>query len=193
MSKKNKQKEKSQSKFMAFFMVVLIPAVFAIILAVVLLYYLGINVGDTVKQAASFLPFIEEEEERELSDEELVAQLEHENKSFSQQIQQLESELEARNEEIADLEEQLSEEGSDGLSDEEIEGAADLEEVTTDVNDIVKTLENMTGSKAADIVGELPEDEAVTYLRLMNVNSRSDILGRLDPELAARILGQLSN
>ncbi|WP_416150949.1 hypothetical protein ACM26V_08280 [Salipaludibacillus sp. HK11] len=191
---KNKQKEKSQSKFQVIFMVIVIPAFFAVILAVVLLYYLGFDVGGTVKQAASALPFISEDEELEdgeerLTDEESIAQLEHENQSYLQQIQQLENQLETSEAELETLQEELLTLQSDEVDlDEEALG-----EVTADVNDIVKTLEEMTSSKAADIISELPEGEAVTYLRMMNVRNRSDILGRVEAETAAELLSQMSN
>ncbi|WP_280768980.1 MotE family protein [Salipaludibacillus daqingensis] len=190
---KNIQKEKGQSKFQIFFMVILIPAIFAVILAVVLLYYLGFNVGETFQQAASMLPFIEEQQEEgdeeavQLTDEENIAQLEHENQSYIQQIQQLENELEEKDSELESLQEQLFEIDSDDISGEE------SEEVTADINDIVKTLEDMTASKAADIISELPQDEAVTYLRMMRVTNRSNILSRVEPETAAELLTQMSN
>jgi flagellar motility protein MotE (MotC chaperone) len=192
---KNNQKEKSQSKFQIIFMVILIPAFFAVILAVVLLYYLGFDVGETVKNASSALPFISAEEEEledgeeRLTDEESIAQLDHENQSYLQQIQQLENQLVTAETELETLQEELLTLQSDevDLDDEE------LDEITVDVNDVVKTLEEMTASKAADIISELPEDEAVTYLRMMNVRNRSDILGRVEAETAAELLSQMSN
>jgi flagellar motility protein MotE (MotC chaperone) len=190
---KNKQIEKSQSKFQVFFMVILIPAIFAVVLAVVLLYYLGFNVGETIQQAKSMLPFLAEQEQNEegevekLSDEENIAQLEHENQLYVQQIQQLESQIESQERDLENLEEQLFDKQTEELSEEE------LEEVTADINDIVKTLEEMTSSKAADIIVELPQEQAVTYLRMMRGAIRSDILSRVEPETAAELLTQMSN
>ncbi|PYZ93144.1 hypothetical protein CR194_08060 [Salipaludibacillus keqinensis] len=188
MSKNNQPKDKGQNKLQVFFMVVLIPAIFAVILAVVVLYYVGFNVGGTFQQAASMLPFIDDETEEQMSDEEHMAQVEHENQSYLQQIQQLESEIEAKDTEIASLEAELFDQESEEVLDEE-----ETEEVTADLNDIVKTLEDMTASKAADIISELPEEEAVTYLRMMRVNNRSNILSRVDPEVAAQLLIQMEN
>lgn len=185
---KNKQKESTQSKLQIFFIVVVIPALFVLILAFVLLYYAGFNVGEQLQRAASFLPFVENEQvENEVGSEEYIAQLEHENNSYSQQITQLENQIATQDEEIASLEEELI-----AIQSEEVSGE-ESNEVTADVSDIVKTLEGMTASRAADIVSELPEEEAMTYLRMMRVNSRSDILSRMDAEIAAQLLSQMSN
>ncbi|SER60578.1 Flagellar motility protein MotE, a chaperone for MotC folding [Salipaludibacillus aurantiacus] len=183
----NKQTEKSQNKFQVFFMVIIIPAAFAVILAVVLLYYLGFNVGETFQKTAGFMPFIENEQEEELPEEEKLAQLEHENESYVQQIGQLESRLEEKEKEVADLEEELLTLQTDEIA------SQDIEEVTADLTDIVKTLEGMTASKAADIISELPQEEAVTYLRMMRVNNRAEVLSRVEPESAAQLLSQISN
>lgn len=198
MSKK-KSKESGQSKFLIFFMVIVIPALFALILAVVLAFYFGF--GDQLHRLASVLPFIEEPHEEQdgesedseeevdgVSDEEYLVQLENENETYAQIIAQMEKELSSKDEEISSLQEELVSFQSDELG---TEGEA--EDVTADVNDIVKTLEEMTSSRAADIISELPQEEAMTYLRIMRVNSRSDILSRMDAEAAAQLLSQMSN
>lgn len=197
---KNKPKESGQSKFLVFFMVILIPAVFALILAVVLAFYFGF--GDQLQRLASVLPFIEEpqeemedasesgeESEEGISDEEYILQLENDNETYLQEITRIETELNSKDEEIASLQEELVTIQSEDLG---IEGE-EPENGTTDINDIVKTLEEMTSSKAADIIGEIPQDEAITYLRIMQVNSRSEILSKMDAEAAAGLLSKMSN
>ncbi|SDN28091.1 magnesium transporter MgtE N-terminal domain-containing protein [Alkalicoccus daliensis] len=183
-----KQKEKTQNKFQIIFMIVIIPLVFALILAVVMLYYLGFNVGDTVRDLASNLPFVESEQEDEIDEEEYLAQLEFENESYAQRIQELERELEAATSELAGIEEELS-----AVENEEEEDGEEADQALADFNDVVRTLSEMTASRAASIIEELPEEQAVLYLRGMNVNTRAEILSRVDAELAASILNQISN
>ncbi|QKS71436.1 hypothetical protein FLK61_32565 [Paenalkalicoccus suaedae] len=189
MSKKGK--EKSQSKLLIFFMVIVIPIMFAIILAVVLLYFLGYNVSDTARQLASSLPFIESEEET-LSNEEYIAQLEHENRTLEQEVTQLTGQVTTSEETIASLEEELLV-LREGLPEDEEGEEGELSEALADYDDVIRTLESMTSSRAATIMEQLSEEEAVLYFRGMNVNSRSDILSRMDAELAASIISQLSN
>ncbi|WP_041581857.1 magnesium transporter MgtE N-terminal domain-containing protein [Salisediminibacterium selenitireducens] len=193
MSKQNKKK--SEGKLQVFFMVVLIPAVFAIILAAVVLYYLGFNIGDQMRNIAGVLPFIESEEvmegEEELTTEEYIAQLERENQTLTRDTEDLQRQVESQEEEILQLEEELLLLQSDGtLEDGEMEG--DTVEASADLNDIVRTLQEMTASRAADIMEELPQDQAVTYLQLMNNRARADILSRMEAETAAVLISQLS-
>ncbi|WP_096189125.1 MotE family protein [Evansella halocellulosilytica] len=179
-----------QSKLQLFFMVVLIPAIFAVVLAVVLLYYMGINVSDSVKSAFSALPFISDENDDELSDgsrEERLVQLEHENENYLSQIEQLEYELAMKDEEISQLELEIQSYIENENNEE------DQEEERPDLQEVVRTLEGMTASKAASIMSELSQDEAVMYLQLMSLDSRSQILARMDAEEAAQIVSQLSN
>ncbi|UCZ51723.1 hypothetical protein LGQ02_12705 [Bacillus shivajii] len=180
---------KKTNKLQMFFMVVFIPAIFAIILALVLLYYMGINVSENVQQAFSALPFIdsEVEDEDESSMEERFVQLEHENENYLTQIEQLEYELSMKDEEINQL--QLEIESLIQIEESEEESPNER----TGVNDVVQTIENMTASRAANIISELSDEEAVMYLRLMSVDTRSQILSRMDAERAAEIISDLSN
>lgn len=190
----NQKQKKSEGKLQVFFMVVLIPAIFAIILAAVVLYYLGFNIGDQLRSAATALPFVESEEvmegEEELSTEEYIAQLERENQTLTRDSEGLERQVESQEEQIAELEEELLLLQSDGVpEDAELE---DMEQASADLNDIVRTLQEMTASRAAEIMEELPEAQAVTYLQLMNNRTRAEILSRMEAETAAILISQLS-
>ncbi|MDQ0253711.1 flagellar motility protein MotE (MotC chaperone) [Evansella vedderi] len=184
-------KEKSENKWQWFLMVILIPAVFAVILAVVLLYYMGFNVGERIEQSASFLPFVESQEDEENENEilrEQLIQLEDELTSYQSIISELEYENNQKDQQLAALEEQLS------IANENVREADEQpEEVRTDLSDIVRTLEGMSASRAANIFSEMEQEEAVIYLRLMKVDNRSQILSRMDPALAAQLVSLLSN
>lgn len=186
--------DQEKSKFQWFFIVIFIPAVFVMILAGVLMYYMGVNVGGAVREAASALPFINADEEileEEYTLEELTARLEHENENYAGELARLEMELESKEEEILRLEEELL------LLNQEEEHGDDQEATEEDVNrqdlrDIVRTLESMTASKAADILEEMSEDEAAGYLRQMNIDNRAQILSRMDPVSGASLVNQLA-
>ncbi|ADU30755.1 MotE family protein [Evansella cellulosilytica] len=183
-----------ESKWQYFLMVILIPIIFAIILAGVLLHTTGImNVGERLQQTVSFLPFIDSEEQVEegedeegFSLEEEIANLEREVSSYASQIYQLELDLEDREAQITLLEDQLStmEEHGEDVIDEDI--------VVTDIKEIIRTLEAMSASKAANILSEMTNEEAATYLRMMKVDTKSQIISRLDPADAAEIITILS-
>ena len=169
-------------------MVVFIPAIFILILSGVLLYYMGVNVGERVQQTAALLPFIEAEKtESETSFEEKIAQLEHENSSYITQIDQLENQLRRKEDEVSRLQEELliAKQDEEKQEDEIIEERGDIREA-------VRTLEGMSASKAANIFSELNQEEAVNYLRHMNVDSRSQILSRMDAGEAAELVSLLS-
>ncbi|WP_156897244.1 hypothetical protein [Alkalicoccus chagannorensis] len=185
-SKKNT--EKKQSRVLVFLMVVIVPVLFALVLAVVMLYYLGFNVGDTARDMLQSLPFVESDEDEEIPEEEYVARLEHENESFEQRIAELETALADTEEELEEAQEELF-----ALQNDELDEEEDAEQATADFDDVVRTLQEMTASSAAEIIEELPEAQAVLYLRAMNVNARAEIISRIEPDLAASILNQISD
>ncbi|MBU9720321.1 MULTISPECIES: MotE family protein [Bacillaceae] len=182
--------DNSQNKWQVFFMLIFIPGVFAVILAVAVLSFMNVNIVDNVKQVVSMLPFVDGENEETIETEEnveeMLVQLEHENSTYLTTIQSLEYEMEQKNLQIIELEERI-----DQLVQQENENEIQESNESADYGDIVRTLEGMTASKAAQIVSEMEEDEAVLYLRLMNTDARSQILSRVDPSKAANIISKL--
>ncbi|MBU9714551.1 MotE family protein [Evansella tamaricis] len=187
-------KDEVQSKWQVFFMLIIIPAIFAIILAVAFLNFFDVNVGETLKKTVTFLPFVEDTEEVTLDPieyEETITQLQDENANFLSTINQLEQQIQQKEELITDLEAQVQQ----LLNTEETEQDQETttEENRAELSDVVRTLETMTASKAALIVSEMAEDEAVMYLRIMKLDSRAQILSRVDPGKAAELISKLSN
>ncbi|MDG5788188.1 hypothetical protein QA612_11880 [Evansella sp. AB-P1] len=182
--------EQQHSKWQLFFMLIFIPCIFAIILVVVLTYYMGFNVGERVQQAASFLPFVneqEEEEDIEVILEDQLFLLENENASFQRTITELEAELQRRNDEIVQLQDELL------LIRTDLENELDrTSELQLEIRDVVRTLEGISGARAADIVSEMDQDEAIMLLKEMGIDSRSQILSRLNPSEAAEIISRLA-
>ncbi|SDY72048.1 Flagellar motility protein MotE, a chaperone for MotC folding [Evansella caseinilytica] len=187
------KKEQKESKVKMFLMLVLIPLIFISVLAFALINYLGY--GDNIKQALSFLPFIEAPADGELQEDDLegrIAQLEHENASQLSEIDELQSMLAQRESTIEELEEQLAEMEAENEEENPGDEAEDME-AGADVKDVVRTLEAMSASKAAPIISEMTQDEAVMYLRIMNVDARSKILSKMDPEEAAQLVSLLTD
>ncbi|WP_444684180.1 magnesium transporter MgtE N-terminal domain-containing protein [Alkalicoccus luteus] len=171
-------KEKKQSKLQLIFMVVIIPVLFAVMLAGVVMYYLGFQ---PVRYAADFTASLFSEEE---VDEEEEAVLHHENQELQRRIEELELELE---EALAAAEEE------DPEFEEEEDENEDSSQALEELEDMIRTLQLMTASRAAAIMEEMTLEEAVTYFRGMQVTSRAEILSRMEEDQAAAIINALSS
>ncbi|WP_440898496.1 magnesium transporter MgtE N-terminal domain-containing protein [Bacillus daqingensis] len=161
-------------------MVVIIPVLFAVMLAGVVMYYLGFQ---PVQYAADFTASLFSEEE---VDEEEEAVLHHENQELQRRIEELELELE---EALAAAEEEEPEFEEEEDEEEDEDSSQALEEL----EDMIRTLQLMTASRAAAIMEEMTLEEAVTYFRGMQVTSRAEILSRMEEDQAAAIINALSS
>ncbi|MBM7094175.1 hypothetical protein JSY36_00285 [Bacillus sp. H-16] len=178
------------NKLQAVFMLILIPVIFIVIFGFVILSILHDDMKGAVLESAGSWPVVgslietEEEIARDAL-EDRIAELERENASYSNAVGSLENE-------IADLERIISEMEEQGPDNDPVE--ADEEEITgSDLEEIVRTLENMTASKAAAILANTDESDAVLYLNLMRTSNRSQILQRMDPEKAAVLMSLMKN
>ncbi len=186
--------KKRHSKAQTFFMLLFIPFVAVVILVFAIFTILGINVTDSISRAGASIPgigqYFETEETMAIEEmEKRIIQLEHENETYASTNEHLEQQLADRDETISMLEEEVQDNRDSESESEEI----DETEERTDLQEVVKTIEGMTASKAADILTNVEEDEAVLYLRLMRTSERSEILARMDPEAAASIVSLMSN
>lgn len=171
--------EKKQSKMQLIFMVVIIPVLFAVMLAGVVMYYLGFQ---PVQYAADFTAGLFSDEEM---DEEEEAVTQYENQELQRRIDELELELEEAlaAQATAEQDEELEEENEE----------EDTSQALEELEDTIRTLQLMTASRAAAIMEEMTLDEAVTYFRGMQVNSRAEILSRMEEDQAAAIINALSS
>ncbi len=188
----NNEKQQS-SKFKWFFRVIFIPIVFALILFSVILSFLGVNALNQAKKVASNVPFLSEYVRM---DEQHLEEGEKTN------LGELTAEVEARDTEINDLENNIAskEEKIQSLLKEINTLKAQLEEKqeaqlsdTKEDEEIAKIYLSMSAKNAANILSELPEEEAVLHLSFIKANSQAPILAKMAPEKAAKLITLLRN
>ncbi|WP_096199363.1 MotE family protein [Bacillus sp. FJAT-45350] len=187
MSKED-TKEKGYGKLQWFFLIIVIPSIFAIILIYIILTILGINVFERAKEIGSQVPFLSsylvEEEEEQINIDELYLTIEE----FEAEIERLQRQLVAKEDEISDLTNQAS------ILEEELEIEQEQTvEVQKELAEIGKTYESMSTKNAANILSELPIEEAILHISQVSTDTRAGILAKMNPELAASIMSRLAN
>lgn len=172
-------------------MLVLIPVLFLIIVTLVVFWFVNDDFKQSVKQTGSALPvlssFIEGEDQIARENlEERIQELEAENAQSLRTIETMEFT-------IGELEEEILRIESEEDDDVDVDSISDSQDEKSDLSEIVRTLENMTASKAAAIMSEIDQDEAVIYLKVMRTSNRSNILARMNPEEAAQLVSLMKN
>ncbi|MBS4189232.1 MotE family protein [Bacillus sp. FJAT-49705] len=187
MDKLSEEKEsKKSSRFQGFIYLVLIPLLFAITIALIVMTILGHNVFELAKEYGQKIPFVSSvfEEDNSQSLEKLETksiELEAEIKDREAKISQLESQLESKDEEISKV--QLEKER---LEEEILELTAIKEENKRAFKDIVKTYETISAKKAAPIISNMSEEEALKILSNVKADTLAGIMEKMEPELAAK-------
>lgn len=193
MDKVLEEKESGKkSKFQSFIFLVFIPLLFAITVALIVMTILGVNVFEVTKEYSQKIPFISSafnEESPKTVDglESKMIELEAEIKDREAKISKLESELEGKDEEISQI--QLEKES---LEEEVKELTAMKEENKRAFKDIIKTYETISAKKAAPILSQMSEDEALQILSSIKADSLAAIMEKMAPEDAARYTELLS-
>ena len=180
------KEEKKQSRFQGFIFVVFIPLLFAITVALIVMTILGINVFELSKEYGQKIPFISsalnEEASQSIEDiESKVIELEAEIKDREAKISKLETEIENKDEEISQV--QLEKER---LEEEILELTAMKDENKRAFKDIIKTYETISAKKAAPILTQMSEDEALQILSSIKADTLAAIMEKMNPEDAAR-------
>lgn len=177
---------KRASKFQTFIYVVLIPLLATITVALIAMTYLGYNVFELTKEYGQKLPFISSAVSEDAPDskkdlETKTIELEAEMKDREAKITRLETELESKDQEISRTE----------LEMEQLE--ADIEELKAmkeenkrAFKDIVKTYETISAKKAAPILSQMSEMEALEILTNLKSDKLAEIMEKMEPEDAAR-------
>ncbi|QED47544.1 MotE family protein [Cytobacillus dafuensis] len=187
MDKLLEEKEsKKSSRFQGFIYLVLIPLLFAITIALIVMTILGHNVFELAKEYGQKIPFVssvfEEENSKSLENLETKGiELEAEIKDREAKISQLETQLESKDEEISKV--QMEKER---LEDEIAELTAMKEENKRAFKDIVKTYETISPKKAAPIISNMSEEEALKILSNVKADTLAGIMEKMEPELAAK-------
>lgn len=188
------EEEKKHSKLQVFFFVIFIPLVFTIMMVYVLLMLYGVNVNAKVKEAVQGLPLISKEEQKK-------QEVEEQNLQRAQDIKQLETSLQEKKQKIHNMQDELNEKDLEienlqiqvqrlnkQLAEADKQKAAGQKEL----KEMVAAYEKMTPKKAALIFSELEEDKAMRLLSQFKSDNLSAILEKMDPSIAAKYTGLLS-
>ncbi|MBU8877833.1 MotE family protein [Bacillus sp. FJAT-29790] len=184
MDKVLEEKEsKKYTKFQSFILIVFIPLLFAITVALIAMTILGYNVFEITKEYSQKIPFISTEEKTQ-SVEELetkMIELEAEIKDREAKISQLETKLDSKDQEISKAQKER-----ERLEEEIDELTAMKEENKRAFKDIVKTYETISAKKAAPIISQMSEPEAIKILSNLKAATLAGIMEKMDPKDAAR-------
>ncbi|WP_226665694.1 MotE family protein [Metabacillus litoralis] len=184
-------------KFQWFFFVVFIPIVFTITLVVVILSVAGFDVLGKTKTALQKVPVVEnlfkEEKQVEPSDTDKQSALkEEENKELEKTIEEQTTMISALEKDVTIKEKEIQKLNQDINSLEK-----QLEDITTSqsenkTKDIGKLYDNMTSKKAAEIIPNLSQEDAMLILTSLDDKQVADILAKMPVEDAVKFTNLLA-
>jgi flagellar motility protein MotE (MotC chaperone) len=185
------QEEKTNSKIKWFFMVVLVPSIFALAVVMVVASVAGVNVYEKAMEVKESIPFLssskEETKESNNEREDKLTALNEAIKEYKSTIADLQKEVDSKDKAIQKLElekKQLEQELSA------------LENNQSDDNNefknIVKTYETMSAKKAAPIITQMNDKEALQILSVLKPNTLASILEQMNATDAAKYTTLLS-
>ncbi|TMW73216.1 magnesium transporter MgtE N-terminal domain-containing protein [Alteribacter natronophilus] len=179
--------QKKTNKFQAVLFLIAVPLLFAGILGFIIFTLAGEEAREVVYSIPVAGPLIKPDGEVARGGlESRIEQLKEENEGLNREIAQLVYEIEQKDQLISELEEPAD-------SGEEPAAEAEEEEPAGDrLREMVRTLEGMTASRAADILESMEDRQAALYLDAMRTSERSQILARIDAERAAGIIALMS-
>ncbi len=178
--------EKSYSKLQWFIVVIIIPSIFALAVALIVATVAGVNVIDKAKEYSNKLPFLTSDEERKegKQTEDLegkLIELRAEVKVREESLAELQTKLNSKDEKIEKLE----------LEKEQLESEIDsLLAIQTDnkreFKDIVKTYETMSAKKAAPIITQMNDKDALEILAHLKSDTLAAIMEQMNATDAAK-------
>ena len=176
--------EKKPGFFQKLFFYFLIPITFTVAVVLIITYFTNTNVfqiADSVKDKIPFLSSEGETVENTSLNEEKVVSLQAEIQEKEAEITQLQTEIESAtssNEELLLEQERLLNEI------EQLKRAQ--EETQLEFKEILKTYETMSAKKAAAILTEMSESEALRIMSSMKSDTLKAIFEKMEPADAAR-------
>lgn len=187
------EEEKKYSKIQWFLVVIVIPTLFAITVAVLVLTVAGINVfekASEIRDKISFVPTQEEVNDKQAlkEAESTLTKLKAEIEDREAVIFKLETEIEGKDQEIVTLtleKEQLQAQIDDLL--------LSQEEGQQTFKDVVNTFETISAKKAAPIIAEMSDDEALKILTSLKPDVLAAILEKMSAQDAAKYTALLTN
>jgi flagellar motility protein MotE (MotC chaperone) len=186
--------EKEYGAFQWFVFVILIPLMFAVTISLVILIVAGVNVFDTAKDFGKKIPYVSTllKDETKPEDqiqllEDNVVDLQATNEENQKTIESLNNKIRKRDDQITQLNEEISE-----LKRKLMDNNVEAEKANVKLNEIAKMYEGMSAKKAAEIIPQLSDDEAIMILSRISNSSVSAILEKMDAKAAAKYTGLLS-
>jgi flagellar motility protein MotE (MotC chaperone) len=197
MRKKSESNGLEESKISKFqwFLVIFIPLIFAVTVALIVFTVAGVNVVEKAKEMSAKIPFIESDQK----DEEKGEPAKNDEK-VSMKLEKLETVIENKEKEIEKLE------GIIDTRDKAIAKAeAEKQQLQTEMNqlkdsqnnskqafkDIIRTYETMAPKRAAPIITEMNDEDAVEILSSMKAATLAKILEQMTTADAARLTKKL--
>jgi flagellar protein FlbB len=186
MAKSNQTQKNKTNKFPKIFFAIFLPFIFLLTLALIVLTLLGFNVFEEGEKYASKIPGISQvassDEQESTEDEEARLQAIIANKDA--ELEDLQGEVDQKQSVISELEQeviQLETELQDVVDGNENESADEKSK------ELARSFEGMDAEEAASIVENMDQSIAVKIMAHVASEERGEILGKMDPELAADI------
>ncbi|AZV42275.1 MotE family protein [Peribacillus asahii] len=186
--------EQKSGKIQWFLFAIVIPVIFAILVTIIVMTYYGVNVFEKTKEISdkiSMQVFQTDEKQKEETTTDYnqkIVDLEAEIKDKEAEIQSLESIIDSRDKNLQKAEaeqEQLQKEIN------ELKQAQMTSNV--EIKEIVKTYEMMSAKKAAPIITQMSDDDAVGILANLKPVTLAKVLEQMAPKDAARLTKKLQS
>lgn len=186
------KKNKSSGKFLTIMLFVLIPLLAVSAVFLIIAKFTDVNVFDKMKEMTAKLPFVEEKDEDNGSD----------NLILEERVVDLQAEIQEKEARLFKLEEELatsSEEKQELLQkQEELLYEIELLQLEKDdtkrkFTEIVSTFEKMSAKSAAPVLVQMNDTEAVRILTSLKPDTLASILEKMSPEDAAKYTSIMSN
>jgi flagellar protein FlbB len=183
------QPENKISFFQKFFFWFLIPLVFCIALLLIFAMFTKKNVFEYIDD----IPFISSNDEQQVTNistqnEEKLVTLQAELQEKEVEVSQLQSKVDAASSEKQELELEI-----ERLNYEIEKLKVSQEEASLEFKEVLSTFEKMSAKKAAPIIVEMSDDEAVRILSNMKPATLTAIFEKMTPENAAKYTQLLTN
>lgn len=186
MAKSTHTQKNKSNKFPKIFFAIFLPFIFLLTLALIVLTLLGFNVFEEVEKYASKIPGISQvtssDEQESTEDEEARLQAIIANKDA--ELEDLQGEVDQKQSVISELEQeviQLETELQDVVDGNENESTDEKSK------ELARSFEGMDAEEAASIVENMEQSIAVQIMAHVASEERGEILGKMDPKLAADI------
>lgn len=186
-------------KFQWFFFVIFIPIIFTLTLVGVILTVAGFDVLGKAKTTLAEVPVVEKLFKDDQQKETISAEPTKE-KEAQEEKEKLEKTIEEQTEMISALEQDVTiKEKENQKLTQEISSLekqlADLKNTETETNskDIAKLYDNMSSKKAAEIIPNLTQEDALLILTSLDDKQVADILSKMSVDDAVKFTNLLSS